>query len=547
MRGYIHKLLFLLLFGGQAYGQILSSSDLPIVMIDTKGATIVDEPKIIASLTIIDNGTGKRNQVTDPATFTSVIGIELRGATSRTLFPKKPYGIELRDAKGVNSVNAPILGMPAESDWVMNAVYNDKTLLRDVLTYQIFRESSRYYASRYRFCEVILNGQYQGIYVIMEKIKRDKNRVDIANLKPEDVSGDQLTGGYILKIDKTEGSASKSWLSSYRSSSNKAITVQIDRPKIEDIQEAQFQYIRKYVMDFEDALKGASFSDSLNGFRKFADERSFVDYLLLTEVCKNLDGYRLSTFFYKDRDSKGGKLTMGPIWDYNLTYGNADYCDGNSYIGWAFNFNRTCPTDGYSIPFWWDRLLQDQKFALNVRLRYQELRKTVLSVNHLHAYIDSMATMLTEARARNFQKWPVLGVYVWPNGYVGRTYADEITYLKDWIRWRLDWLDSAIKPFGEPILAVEPALDESMELVAGPNPMAEYLLVRYTLTQRTDVQLQLTNSEGKIVQSLILPSQAAGAYEQRFDNDRLPSQSGVYLLSLTTGQGQRTTRKIIRY
>ena len=543
----IHKLLFLLLLAGQAYGQILSSSDLPVLLINTKGVAIPDEPKIIASLTIVDNGPGKRNEATGPATFTSVIGIEQRGATSRTLFPKKPYGFELRDPTGVNSVNASILGMPAESDWVMNAVYNDKTLLRDVLTYQIFRESSRYYASRYRFCEVILNDQYQGIYVIMEKVKRDKNRVDIANLKPEDVSGDQLTGGYILKIDKTEGSASKSWLSSYRSSSNKAITVQIDRPKLEDIQEAQFQYIRKYVTAFEDALKDASFSDSLNGFRKYVDEQSFVDYLLLTEVGKNVDGYRLSTFFYKDRDSKGGKLTMGPIWDYNLTYGNADYCDGNSYIGWAFNFNRTCQTDTYSIPFWWDRLLQDRKFALKVRTRYQELRKTVLTVNHLHAYVDSMATMLTEARARNFQKWPVLGVYVWPNGYVGRTYADEITYLKDWIRWRLDWLDSAIKPFGEDILAVEPATDESLELVAGPNPMAESLLVRYKLTQRTDVQLRFTNAEGRIIQAFTWPAQAAGTYEQRFEKDQLPPQSGIYFLTLTTGQGWQTTRKIIRY
>jgi len=168
-------------------GQILSSSDLPILIINTKGVEIPNEPKIVATMSIIDNGLGKRNAMSDKPVYSGKIGIEQRGASSRQLFPKKPYGIELRDTSGINSVNASILGMPAESDWVLNATYNDKTLLRDVITYQMYRQMSRYYASRYRFCEVVINDQYQGIYIVMEKIKRDKNRVDIANLKPEDV------------------------------------------------------------------------------------------------------------------------------------------------------------------------------------------------------------------------------------------------------------------------------------------------------------------------------------------------------------------------
>lgn len=535
------------LLATHSYAQILSTSDLPIIIINTQGQAIPNEPKIVASMSIIDNGAGKRNALSDKPAYSGKIGIEQRGSTSRQLFPKKPYGFELRDSSGVNSVNASILGMPAESDWVLNATYNDKTLLRDVMTYQIYRQISRFYASRYRFCEVIINDQYQGIYIVMEKIKRDKNRVDIANIKPEDISGDQVTGGYILKIDKTEGSLSRTWTSPYRSSSNYSIPIQIDRPKIEDLKEAQFQYIKKYVTDFENALNSTSFSDSTTGFRKYINEESFIDYLILTEVCKNVDGYRLSTYFYKDRDSKnGGKLTMGPIWDYNLTYGNADYCDGNSYIGWAYNFNRVCTSDALSIPFWWDKLLQDKTFAKKVKTKYQSLRQTTLKPERLSAYVDSMATLLEEGRARNFQKWPVLGVYVWPNGFVGRTYPDETNYLKDWIRQRLLWLDGAIQPFGADILAVEPDPDETLALTVGPNPMAERLTLRYRLDQRADVQLAFTNTDGRLIRTISLPDQSAGEHQQTLESPDLPTEPGVYILNLTTNGRVKASRKLVR-
>ena len=341
-----------------AHSQPFTSSNLPILLINTNNQPIPDEPKIVAQLQIIDNGPGKRNNLTDKPTFSSKIGIEKRGATSQQLFPKKPYGIELRDTSGVNSVNASLLGMPAESDWVLNATYNDKTLIRETLTYDLNRQLSNYYTPRYRYCEVVLNGSYEGIYILFEKIKRNKNRVNITNIKKTDVLGDALTGGYIFKIDKTEGSASRSWTSPYKSTNGQPILVQIDRPKPEDLAEEQFQYAKQFVTDFENNLQTTQYQDSTAGYRKYINDDSFVDYLLLTEVCKNVDGYRLSSFFYKDRDSKGGKLIMGPIWDYNLTYGNANYCNGNPYQGWAYEFNRICPGDGYQIPFWWNRLLR---------------------------------------------------------------------------------------------------------------------------------------------------------------------------------------------
>lgn len=532
--------LFFLPFAGTS--QSFTDSNLPIVLINTRGATIVNEPKIVGDLRIIDNGVGKRNALTDKASFSSVIGIELRGATSQDFFPKKPYGLELRDSTGVNSVAKSVLGMPAESDWVFNAVYNDKTLVREMLTYDFYRKMSPYYASRFRYCELMLNGEYRGIYLVMERLKRDKNRVNISSIKKTDLTGDALTGGYILKIDKTEGSASRSWTSSYAAGPNRLpLKIQIDRPKPEDLAEEQFQYIKQYVTDFENALNGPDFADPAQGFRKFADENSFIDYLLLTEICKNVDGYRLSAFFYKDRDSKSPHLVMGPIWDYNLTYGNANYCNGNDSRGWAFDFNAVCPKDVYQIPFWWNRLLQDLAFGRKVKERYKTLRQTILTPQRLGTFVDSTTTALTEARGRNFIKWPVIGVYVWPNWYVGATYQAEVGYLKQWIENRLNWMDTAIEPFGVLPLATEPNA-----LRLGPNPSVGDILLTLPLPAATDVSLTLTDMQGRLLHQVQYGNHPAGTFERVLSMSVFSRAPGTYLLTLTTQSGP-VSKIIVRH
>ena len=523
-------------------GQSFTDSNLPIIIIDTRGASIMDEPKIVATMRIIDNGAGKRNLLIDKPALSSVIGIELRGASSQALFPKKPYGIELRDSTGINSEAKSVLGMPAESDWVLNATYNDKTLVRETLTYDFYRKMSKYYASRFRYCELVLNGEYRGIYIVMERLKRDKNRVNISSIKKTDITGDAVTGGYILKIDKTEGSASVSWISPYAAGSPGVPTkIQIDRPKPEDLVAEQIQYIKKYVTDFENALNGPDFTDPDKGFRKFVDEDSFIDYLLLTEICKNVDGYRLSAYFYKDRDSKNPKITMGPIWDYNLAYGNADYCDGDSYRGWAFDFNTVCSRDIYQIPFWWNRLLQDLAFGKKVKEKYKTLRKTVLRPQHLDAFVDSTTNTLTEARFRNFNKWPVIGRYVWPNGYVGATYQQEVDYLKDWIAQRLNWMDTAIEPFGIAPLATEPNA-----LRLGPNPSVGDVLVTLPLPVATDVALTLTDMQGRRLHHMQWRNQPEGTFEQTLSAGQFTRGPGTYLLTITTKAGL-VSKVIVRY
>ena len=151
---------------------------------------------------------------------------------------------------------------------------------------------------------------------------------------------------------------------------------------------------------------------------------------------------------YKDRDSKGGKLHMGPVWDFNLAFGNANYCEGSNLTGWAYDFNAVCPEDNFQLPFWWERFRQDPVFLDRWRSRWEELRAegAPLSDATLDGAIDSLVNLLQTSGGvqRNFDRWPVEGVYVWPNEFVGTDYPSEVDYLRNWIDGRMRWLDQAV-------------------------------------------------------------------------------------------------------
>ncbi len=473
-----------------------TTSNLPIIVINTQGAPIVDEPKISATMGIIDNGPGTRNNLTDPFNdFEGGIGIEIRGSSSQS-FPKKQYGVEVRNPDGSDST-VSLLGMPAESDWVLYAPYSDKSLMRNILAYQLGRDLG-HYAPRTKLCEVVLNGDYQGVYVLIEKIKRDKNRVDVARLRDDEISGDDLTGGYILKIDKGNDAG---WTSDYpplRRRGDQTIVFQYEYPDGDDIAPEQQAYIRQYVSDFEDALAGDNFADPEMGYARYIDVNSFVDYLIANEVARNPDAYRISTFLHKQKDSGGGKLVMGPIWDFNLGFGNVDFCLGGSPQGLVLRYNSVCPGDFWLIPFWWDRLAEDPAFAQRVSDRWAELRADVLSTERIVAQIDSITSLVSEAQERNFVRWPALGQYVWPNAFVGSTYAEEVAHLKNWTTDRLNWLDANLSR--ELTLVTDLPPEVSAEtLRVYPNPFEETLTVQWATPTSETGSVQFYNLLGKMV------------------------------------------------
>jgi spore coat protein CotH len=472
----------------------LTQSNLPIISINTNGVAVPDEPKITATMKVFWKGDGVNNSVNDAPVFNGSIGIEKRGSTSQFISEKKPYSIEVRDALG-NDVDTSLLGMPKESDWALIAPYSDKSLIRDALIYQWGR-SFMAWSPRTKFCEVILNGSYQGVYVLTEKIKRNKNRVNVSKIDNLANSGDILTGGYILKVDKDEGAkpsgVSLGFQSNYVSGVSSKRSYLYHYPKPEDITTAQKTYLKTLLGDFENAMNGANFKDPTNGYAKYFDVNTLVDFLLLNEISRNVDGYRISTFLYKDKNSVSPLLKMGPIWDFNLGLGNADYCDGFKTTGWAFEFNKTCPTDGLTVPFWWEKLFTDAEFKKKMRARWQQLRAKELSNERLFTPIDSMVNVLKDGQVRNFQTWKTLGKYVWPNAKVLATYNEEIAYLKTWLTDRVKWLDNTMATF--PTSTAEMPVEQAL---VSPNPSVSSFVFDYTLQNSGDVKLLIFNQLGQ--------------------------------------------------
>jgi len=530
-------------FGQNPTGPFLfSSSNLPIVLIETFGQEIPDDPKILAGMKIIDNAPGQRNQITDPPAYDGYAGIEIRGSSSQ-MFPKKSYGLETWDSQG-NSIDTSLMGMPEETDWILNANYSDKTLVRNTLAYQTFRNMG-HYSTRYEHVEVVINGVYKGVYIFSEKIKRDGDRVDIARLKPDDNSGDPLTGGYIFKVDKPTGSGGgEGWESNYPppANPNGTILFQYEYPKADEITDAQKEYIAEYVNTFESTLKGPNFDDPENGFRKYADEGTFLDFFIVNEISKNVDGYRLSTFVHKERESLGGKLRMGPVWDYDIAWRNANYYGGEDYTGWSYQFN--VQDDYWQVPFWWSRLLEDTLYADNLKCRWTFLRNDLLSDASFDHYIDSLALVLDESKERNFTVWPILGVYVWPNPWpYPLTYAEEIETLKGWIHNRLDWLDNNI-PGTCYSVGTENTQIRLPVLSVFPNPAKDNLRVNINTGIESRLSLSISDPSGRIAlhETVVTGSDGSAVW--------LPDISGLKpgVWFLRTGDGPVTgTTKFVKF
>jgi len=399
------------------------SSNLPIVFINTNGQSIPNEPKITADMGIIYNGEGSRNYITDPwNNYNGKIGIERRGHSSQKLFPKKQYGFETRDDNGEN-LNVSLLGFPAENDWILYAPYSDKTLMRNVLAYHLSNELGRY-ASRTKFCELILNGEYHGIYVLMEKIKQDRNRVDISEIDDSDISG-----GYILEM--THKNKLQPGEVHFLSTQIINRTYAYKYPKGVDITEEQKAWIESYFYVFENTWYGNHPKDADFGFAKYIDVPSCIDFTLLNELFRNVDAFHASTFIYKDR---GEKLKIGPLWDYNIAMGNCNYANGWKPRGWQMTVRQKAGI-----------FLQDESFLMQYIERWGELRQDRLSLDYIMKKIDETAELLSEARVRNFQRWDVLGTYVWPNYFIGDSYEEEIDYLKQWLEERILWMDEQWK------------------------------------------------------------------------------------------------------
>ena len=412
------------------------TSNLPIIILETEGEHISHEDRTRVRASFYDTKEGRASVASKPD-YDGYGTINQRGHSTRDC-PKQSYTFHVTDERGTQ-VKAPLLGMAAEEDWVLYAPFEDKSLMRDVLAYELARRSGQY-APRTRYVELFLKMRsrgdgkismrhYMGVYVLMEKIKRGKERVNIAKLGPEDNEEPKISGGYIVKRDHSEGGGGR-----FRVGNGGPYFYVY--PKSRDITAKQKSWIRNYFQDFEQALYGDRFTDPQNGYAAYLDVDAFLDAHWLIELSKNVDGFRYSSFLTKDR---GQKLKPGPAWDWNRAWGNANYYGGGSTRGWYWSVLRPNEIS------WHQRLREDPAYVERAAKHWKELRQGAFDPKKISATIDEIAALLEEAQKRNFQRWPILGEQVASNYYVGQSYREEVEWLKKWIESRIKWIDGQVE------------------------------------------------------------------------------------------------------
>ncbi len=421
------------------------SSNLPLVIIDTGDKLIPDEPKIKGCMTIIEPRDNNRSHLGSVPEYTGYMEIEVRGYSSQR-FPKKQYSVDTETYDGEDE-DISLLGMPKEHKWVLNAPYADKSLMRNYLAYHKTRDinESEYYAVRSKFVELLTRKEnyyrYDGVYVLMEKIKRDKKRLDIKKMKEEYVSEPKISGGYILQQDRVKdeeiyivGAKGENYL--------------IEYPKVDKLNAEQLTYIEDHIDKFETALYSEEYNNTAsdNYYMKWIDEEAFIVHILSREFFRDFDSWKRSEFFYKERSSP---VAMGPVWDFNLGMGNSRIGYAGHVDGWDYAKNVS------GLGSWVNRLMSDPTFREHIADKWNELRSTVWSDSNLTNFIQQTETLLTEAAERNFERWPVLGKKVFLErkacdekgiSIYCKTFESAVNeHLKVWLLERAKWIDSQFK------------------------------------------------------------------------------------------------------
>ena len=422
-----------------------ASSNLPLILLENYGDGRPPSGDYqMASMAIIEPENG-RSRFRNGFAAASQVGIKVRGSSTGGR-SKASLSLEVQDEFGEDK-NLPLLGMPNESDWVLWGPYNfDLTLMHNPFIFELSRQIGRY-APRTRFVEVYLNtgggalssSDYYGVYALMEKISRDADRVDVERLFEEHKKEPDVSGGYIFKIDRSDpgdsgfGAAGQSIKYVYPKEE------EIERPE----RDAQQQYVRRFFNDMGTALNASYFKNPTRGYAKYIDVDAAIDHHLLNVVAFNVDALRLSGYMYKPR---GGKLTFGPIWDFDRALGSTDGRDNNPRTWRSTSSDRG--TDFFNYP-WWNRMFKDIDFFQKYIDRFQSLRRAEFSKANINAIIDGMANELTEAQKRNLAKWNQR-----PRSAYGGTYQGEVNHMKTWLSQRISFME---KQFVDPPESDRPA------------------------------------------------------------------------------------------
>ncbi|MFH1532399.1 MAG: CotH kinase family protein [Pseudomonadota bacterium] len=370
---------------------------LPIFYIDTNGVAINSKVYYTEGNASIFGGLDYEDS--------PIADMEIRGRGHSTwgVHPKKPYQLNYDD-------KTEVLGMPEDKKWIFLAEYSDKTMMRTTIAFEMGYISNLDWTPESHFAEVFLNNEYNGTYNIAQKVEETDNRVDLGDagylLEIENINhieaGDVYfyTGSFLIKIkepDLTEGSD-------------------------------EYLYIEEYINEFEAVLMGDDFANPITGYASYIDMDSFVDWYLINEITKEVDSKSYSSIYLTA--IPGEKIKMGPLWDFDLSFGNVNYAASQYPEGFWIKDNP-----------WYSRLFQDPDFVTQVKSRFTYFMD---NKDYILDKMDFYADYLSLAQEENNAKWNTIGIYVWPNPVVYDTYEEEVVHLKTWYIERMDWLDTAI-------------------------------------------------------------------------------------------------------
>jgi hypothetical protein len=432
------------------------TSNLPVVVLDGFGSGKPNsDVQMFWSLFEPNAATSNRTALTNAPDLATRGRMVVRGSSSAG-WPKYSMNIEAWDERNEDTDVTP-LGMAPEADWILQSNYDyDRGMIRNPFMYEFSNRVGRW-APRWRFVEVFANtdngtldypADYMGVYAIMEKPERGGDRIDVERLDPNDLTGDDVTGGYIVKVDRLDAGTS-GWVTSrnFPLTEPFGTEVRLNYGYPEElpapapaIPAQQSAYIRSYVQAFEDAVVQANRTHPVTGlhYTDYIDRDSWVDHGLLNILAQNADCFRLSTYMHKPRL---GKLAAGPIWDFDRTMGSTDGRSTN-----PVGFSAAQPATDIMTWGWWKFLWTDPDFAQHFTDRWFTLRDGVLTNANLTGLVTQMQTELNEAAVRNYAKWTATPPRDGPDAGTTATFSDEMDIMRNWLTQHANWVDGQFVP-----------------------------------------------------------------------------------------------------
>lgn len=404
--------------------QFYQITNLPTVVINTKGAQeVTSKEEELSSVVYIVSEEGKKLLATEKT------GVRGRGNASWN-FPKKPYRLKFDEKQ-------QLLDAPAKAKkWTLINNYGDKTLMRNILAFELSRRFGLAYTPYCHPVDVVLNGEYRGCYQLCDQIEVNKNRVNITEMEPEDVALPELSGGYLIEVDAYASTEASHFYSTL------GTPVTIKSPDDEDIVNAQTRYITDYFNRMENAVFASNFADPETGYRRYLDLDSFLKHFMVGEMSGNTDTY-WSVYMTKDRESD--KFFTGPVWDFDIAFDN----DQRTYPIEAhtdYIFASKGSVASEAMRQMVNRIVKEDDGARQRLLElWSEARNTKgIDETSLLEYVDKTVELLNESQKLNFLRWNILSERVHENPQASGSYEGEVAIVKNFIRKRLPQMDGFI-------------------------------------------------------------------------------------------------------